>query len=311
MTNGSRFLVTGAAGFIGGHLARSLAADGCAVTTLDTRHLEPITREMDGITEITGDIRDAPTVAKAVGDVDVIFHQAAMASVPESFADPALCMSINTVGSANIFEQARLAGVKRVVMASTSAVYGDDPTPVKHEGLIPAPRSPYAVSKLAMEQLADVYAREFGMEMIAFRYFNVYGPGQPAEGGYAAVMPAIRKAIRTGQPFDLYGDGGQSRSFIYVGDIVRANIAAALVDVDPGEGVIIANLASDQVVSLNTLLHTFEHVVGHKIEVNSYPEREGDIRNSAGDTSFAHRRFGFTADIPLVTGISRLIESDS
>lgn len=310
MTDGQRVLVTGAAGFIGGHLARTLASSGQDVIALDVEPLAESTLALKRITPVQGDIRDRQLVATAMQGVSVVYHQAAVASVPESFTDPAHCMAVNSEGSAIIFEQARLAGVQRVVMASTSAVYGDDPTPIKHEQLTPKPMSPYAVSKLAMEMLADVYARQYGMEMIALRYFNVYGPGQPAEGGYAAVIPAIRKAILTGQPMPVYGDGEQTRSFIYVGDIVRANQLAASTVLSASEGVVIANLASDVATSLNMLLQSFEEVIGRPIPVEMRPEREGDIKHSAGDTSYARERFGFVADVTLIDGLGMLLESE-
>lgn len=304
-----RVLVTGAAGFIGGHLTRALAALGHEVVALDIVPYDGSPEDTGHIEPVTVDIRDAAAVAVAMQGVQMVWHQAAMASVPASFDDPSACMAINATGSANIFEQARLAGVKRIMMASTSAIYGDDPTPIKHERLTPRPQSPYAVSKLAMEHLADVYARQLDMEMVAFRYFNVYGPGQPEEGGYAAVMPAIRKAIRTGQPFKVFGDGEQTRSFIYVGDIVRANLLAAEVQVNPADGVVIANLASTGAISLNDLLEVFSETIGTPVQVETHPEREGDIKHSAGDVTYAREYFGFEPEVELREGVSALLAS--
>ncbi|MCA9833930.1 MAG: NAD-dependent epimerase/dehydratase family protein [Thermomicrobiales bacterium] len=304
-----RVLVTGAAGFIGSHLTRALAAAGHEVVALDIVPRAVSPEDAGHIEPVIVDVRDADAVANAMRGVEMVWHQAAMASVPASFDDPAACMAINSSGSANIFEQARLAGVKRIMMASTSAIYGDDPTPIKHERLTPRPQSPYAVSKLAMEHLADVYARQLGMEMVAFRYFNVYGPGQPEEGGYAAVMPAIRKAIRKGEPFKVFGDGEQTRSFIYVGDIVRANLLAAEVPVDPANGVVIANLASSGAISLNDLIDVFGEIIGTPVQVETHPEREGDIKHSAGDVTFAREYFDFEPQVDLRDGVRALLAS--
>lgn len=307
---GTRILVTGSAGFIGGHLARFFASEGHSVVAVDLEPISAQTRVFENIQEVRGDIRDEALMATAMHGVDVVFHQAAVASVPASFVDPAYCMADNVEGSAVIMEQARLTGVVRVVMASTSAVYGDDPTPVKHEELLPAPRSPYAVSKLAMEMLADVYSRQYGMETVALRYFNVYGPGQPAEGGYAAVIPAIRKSIRTDLPFHVYGDGEQTRSFVHVSDVVRANMLAATSSIAPGEGAAIANITSDEVVSLNKLVEVFENLRHQKIVRQTRPEREGDIKHSRGSGDRAARLFDFTANVRLADGIRELLESD-
>lgn len=294
-------LVTGAAGFIGGHLAQSLAEQGHDVIGLDL-----VQTNLKGTNErirwVQGDILDVALVAELMRGVDVVFHQAAVASVPQSFDDPAHCISVNVAGSAVIFEQARLAGAKRVVMASTSAIYGDDPTPIKHEKLIPAPRSPYAVSKLAMEQLADVYARQYGMTMVALRYFNVYGPGQPAEGGYAAVIPAILRSIRTGEPMTVYGDGEQTRSFVYVGDVIRANMLAAEVTLE-GPGALVANIAGSSAVSLNELLRTLETVTGFETPIEQKPARMGDIRHSSGSVVRAKEHLGFEPTTPLERGL--------
>lgn len=298
-----RVVVTGAAGFIGAHLTRTLADQGHEVMAVD---ILPVAK-YPGVIPVIGDIRDTLLMAKTLDGTDVVYHQAAVASVPASFADPALCMSVNVVGSATVFEQARLAGVKRVLMASTSAVYGDDPTPVKHERLAPKPMSPYAVSKLAMEQLAEVYARQYGMSMVALRYFNVYGPGQPAEGGYAAVIPAILRAIQTNQPMSVYGDGEQTRSFVHVADVVRSNQLAATVELPGQYPMLVANITNPVVVSLNVLLKTFSAAIGNEVAINTQPEREGDIKHSAGDGSIAHNVLGFQASITLEQGIADLV----
>lgn len=298
-----RVVVTGAAGFIGSHIAQTYADKGHEVVGIDTRPMA----DYAGIKPVQGDIRDVDLMASAMRNADVVFHQAAMVSVPETFVEPVECMSVNVSGSANVFEQARIAGVKRIVMASTSAVYGDDPTPVKHEGLDPKPMSPYAVSKLAMEHLAAVYARQYGMSMVALRYFNVYGPGQPAEGGYAAVIPAIMRAISTAQPMNIYGDGEQTRSFVNVADVVRANELASAVELPNDLPMLIANIANPDVVSLNMLLKSFSLATGGEIATLTRPEREGDIRHSAGDGTVARETLGFEPTVSLQQGIAELV----
>lgn len=302
-----RVVVTGAAGFIGTHLAQTLADQGNEVVAVDVRP----TPAYPGIEAVMGDIRDVSLMSEATRGADVVYHQAAMVSVPQTFVEPAECMSVNVTGSAVVFEQARLAGVKRVVMASTSAIYGDDPTPVKHERLAPAPRSPYAVSKLAMEHLADVYARQYGMSMVALRYFNVYGPGQPAEGGYAAVIPAILKAIRTEQAMNVYGDGEQTRSFVHVADVVRANQLAAAMELPAEHPFLIANIVNPEVVSVNYLLDLFTEAADTEIGLNPHPERDGDIKHSAGDGTVATEVLGFEPEISLHKGIEGLVRMDS
>lgn len=298
-------VVTGAAGFIGGHLARTLAADGHRLSTIDMESLAESTCALGSVREFRGDIRDAALVSEALGGAEVVFHQAALASVPESFADPAYCMSVNAEGSAVILEQARIAGVRRVVMASTSAIYGDDPTPLKHEALAPAPRSPYAVSKLSMELLGDIYARELGLEVVALRYFNVFGPGQPADGGYAAVIPAFFAALRSGKPVQIYGDGSQTRAFVHVSDVVRANLLAATVDfVDPGLQVM--NIASSEVTSITDVLTGVASALGVQPRANHHPWREGDIRDSRADISMAQRLLGFEPVIAFADGITAM-----
>lgn len=298
-----RVMVTGAAGFIGTHLANALAEAGNHVVGFDLAKSVDATPGASSIEYVVGDIRDNNAVASAMKGVDVVFHQAAIASVPASFDDPATCMSVNTVGSTVVMEEARRAGVQRVIMASTSAVYGDDPTPLKHEGLAPRPQSPYAVSKLSMEHIANVFAHQYDMSMIALRYFNVYGPGQPATGGYAALVPAVFAALRAGEPVTIYGTGENTRGYVHVSDVVKANIAASVVALDANNPFEILNIASSEVTSVSDVVHAVANALGVAPNAVHVPPRAGDILHSRADISRSEKVLGFAPTVAFADGI--------
>ncbi len=299
-------LVTGGAGFIGSHLVDELLDRGAAVRVLDnffSGHRENLSQCIDRIELIEGDIRNLDTCKKAVDGVAYVFHQAALGSVPRSIDEPATSIEVNVGGTANIFAAARDAKVRRVVYASSSAVYGDSTKLPKKEGEEGKPLSPYALSKWMNEELADTFARCFGLETVGLRYFNVYGPRQDPNGPYAAVVPRFFDACLRGVAPTIYGDGTQSRDFTFVADVVRANLLAASAPVTScGRGY---NVGAGGTTSVNDLANTIIEVTGAKLRPNYEPPRAGDVPFSQADVSDAKRNLGFEARIVLSDGLGR------
>jgi UDP-glucose 4-epimerase len=255
---------------------------------------------------IKGDLADAEAVRRAMRGVEVVFHQGADPSVPRSMADPAACYAANVQGTVNVLQEAREAGVRRVVFASSCAVYGDAPGLPKTERSPLAPMSPYATSKLAGEHLCQVFTTAFGMEAVALRYFNVFGPRQDPASAYAPVIPRFIKAILDGEPPVIYGDGEQTRDFVYVDDVVQANLLAAQSPDAPGK---VFNIASGRSVSLNRLLGTLIDHIGLPCQPTYLPARDGDVRHSAADVSAAAAALGFEILVPFELGLARTVEA--
>jgi UDP-glucose 4-epimerase len=305
------YLVTGGAGFIGSHIAARLIERGEQVRVFDNfstgkiGNLAPLGFQAE---LIKGDLRDAEALRRAMRGVEVVFHQAADPSVPRSMADPAACYESNVVGTVNVLQAAHEAGVRRVVFASSCAVYGDEPTLPKRETTPLAPMSPYATSKLAGEQLCQVYTRVFGVEAVALRYFNVFGPRQDPNSAYAPVIPRFIKALQDGQPPTVFGDGEQTRDFVYVDDVVQANLLAAQSPDAPGR---IFNIASGRSVSLNRLLGLLVEITGLPAQPIYLPARTGDVRHSAADHSAAATALGFEILVPFEMGLARTVEAMS
>ncbi|MCK4915971.1 MAG: NAD-dependent epimerase/dehydratase family protein, partial [Candidatus Eisenbacteria sp.] len=225
----SVMLVTGGAGFIGSHIVERLVGLGHKVRVLDnfsTGRRENLSSVEDGVDVLEGDIRDVPVVERAVKGVEVVFHEAALASVPRSVADPVSSNEVNVTGTLNLLVASRDSGVRRLVYASSSSVYGDSPELPKRELMAPSPESPYAASKLAGENYCRVFSSLYGLECVSLRYFNVFGPRQDPSSQYAAVVPLFVKALLEGTPPVIYGDGEQSRDFTYVANVVDANVLA-------------------------------------------------------------------------------------
>jgi nucleoside-diphosphate-sugar epimerase len=300
------YLVTGGAGFIGSHIAARLLQNGHHVRILDNfstgnrANLDVLT----GVEVIEGDVRELATIQHAAAGVRAIFHQAAEPSVPRSIADPAGTYDVNVTGTLNILLAARDAGCPRVVFASTSAIYGDAPEMPKRESMSPAPLSPYASSKLAGEGLCQVFSRTFGVEAVALRYFNVFGPRQDPNSAYAAVIPRFLDALISGERPVIYGDGGQSRDFIYIDNVVDANLRAATA---VGAGGRAYNVASGHAISLNEMLAKLAGVIGVEADPRYEPERAGDIRHSLADVSEARRTLGFDVRVPFDAGLQRTV----
>jgi nucleoside-diphosphate-sugar epimerase len=302
-------LVTGGAGFIGSHIVQRLVADGERVRILDnlSNGFQENLDRIDGDFEfILGDLRNMDDCRRAVAGVDLVFHEGALGSVPRSVADPQTSYDANVMGTLNLLVAARDAGVRRLVYASSSSVYGDTTVSPKHEGLIPNPLSPYAVTKLSAEQTCLVFNRVYGMETVALRYFNVFGPYQNPISQYAAVIPKFLVALENGDRPTVYGDGEQSRSFTYVDNVVNGNLLAARVPEAAGQ---VFNLASDRQVSINAILEQMGRLLG--VDPNPvYAEpRVGDIRDSLADITRAREVLGFDITVPFEDGLERTVEA--
>lgn len=300
-------LVTGGAGFIGSQLARRLIADGHDVAVLDnlsTGRLENLREIFQDVRFIEGDLRDTKTVERAMIGVEVVFHEGAIPSVPKSIADPQTTMDVGVTGTLNVLLAASGAGVRRVVFASSSAVYGDTEKSPKREDFTPRPMSPYAISKLTGEQLCEVFFRTRGLETVSLRYFNVYGPGQHPSSDYAAVIPSFARALANGDRPIIHGDGEQTRDFVFVSDVVNANVLAARANDAAG---CILNVASGQAVSINRILQVLSNSVGIASAAERAPARVADIRYSVADIGRARLVLGFEPSISLDEGIDRVL----
>jgi UDP-glucose 4-epimerase len=306
-SNGRLALVTGGAGFIGGHLVEGLLAAGWSVRVIDdlsTGYERNLVQTMDRIDFTRGDIRDVEVLKRIMDGVEVVFHQAAMASVPRSIAMPVLSNSINVDGTLLVLETARQSGVRRVVYAASSAVYGNSEVMPKVESLPPTPLSPYALQKYAGEVYCRFYSEFCGLETVSLRYFNVFGPRQDPKSDYAAVIPCFVTAAIEGRPPVIYGDGEQTRDFIYVENAVQANLLAA--DAQRASGSVI-NIAAGIRTSLNGLWQGIREIVGTDLEAQHAAPREGDVRDSLADLTLASDLLGYAPGVDLETGLGRTI----
>ncbi len=302
-----RTLVTGGAGFIGSHVVRRLLAMGREVRVLDnlsTGHLENLSSISDEIDFVHGDIRDIDVVHGAMRDRDAVIHLAALPSVPRSIADPITSHEANATGTLNILLAARDVGAARVVLASSSSIYGANPELPKRESLTPLPISPYAVSKLAAESYARSFFDVYGLETIALRYFNVFGPRQDPDSEYAAVIPKFIAALRNGDSPVIFGDGEQSRDFTYVENVVDANIAALESE---GVGGRVYNIACGRRITLNALAESLREELGASVDVVHGPPRPGDVRHSVADVTLAERELGYEPTVSLAEGLRRTV----
>ena len=296
----ARFLVTGGAGFIGSNLVAALVAAGEHVRVLDNcvtgfwEHLDGI-EDQSKIDRIDGDIRDAEAVARAMAGVEIVFHEAALGSVPRSVEEPIVSDAVNTGGTVTVLDVARHQKVRRLVFAASSAAYGETPELPKHERITPQPLSPYAVTKLACENYLKVFSQMYGLETVNLRYFNIFGLNQTPDGAYAAAIPRFIDAAISDHPIQIYGDGEQTRDFCYVDNAVLANLLAAT---SPrkftGE---VINVAGGRRIGLNELCREIARVLGREIAVEHTDPRPGDIRHSLADISLAKELLGFE---PLV-----------
>jgi len=303
-----KYLVTGGAGFIGSHIAEHLLKLEHKVTIVDnlsTGKLSNIESFRDQVDFVEGDIRDYPLMRKVCRDIDVIFHEAAVASVTQSVEDPVTTDSINIGGTVTVLTAAKDNRVKKVIFASSAAVYGDDPELPKNESMTPKPLSPYAFHKLAGEYYLRLFNELFGLKGVALRYFNVFGPRQDPSSPYSGVISIFLDRFKRKQNYTIYGDGQQSRDFIFVEDVVRVNLAAATTDFD---NVPIINVACNKSNNLLDLVSALKDISGHTIDPEFAPERPGDIKHSLADNSKLNSLLRIDPRVNFCEGLKRLWE---
>ncbi len=306
--SGVQVLVTGGAGFIGHHLAAALANRGARVRVLDNLSSGKATRleSLAGRVElVVGSVTDSQALAQAVRNVEIVFHEAALVSVPQSIGRPLDYQLVNSTGTLNVLEAARKAGVRRVIYAASSSAYGPQETMPLVESMRPNPISPYAVTKLSGEMHCSVYATAYGMETISLRYFNVFGPGQDLKSQYGALIPNVATRMLRGQRPVVYGDGEQTRDFCFVGNIVEANLLAAEASRLPGA---VVNIACGRSVSINHVVQLTNRLLGSDIQIDYQPLRAGEVRDSLADISRARSVIGYEPKVQFEEGLGRAIE---
>jgi nucleoside-diphosphate-sugar epimerase len=301
--NFNNALVTGGAGFIGSHLVEALLSVGCKVTVLDNlstgnlQNLEPV---MDRITFYENDIRELEMLETAAESCDVIFHLAAVVAVQQTISNPVESTIINDIGTINVLEAARAKNVRRVVLASSCAVYGDDPRLPKIETMTPRPASPYAVHKLSAEHYARVYFDLFGLETVSLRFFNVYGPRQDPSSPYSGVISIFMAKAASNQVPVIYGDGNHSRDFVYVKDVVKANLLAAGTGNLAGN---VFNIGTGSYVLINRLWELIASLGGQRLAPRYEPARSGDILHSVAGMELTRSILNFKNDFTLEQGL--------
>jgi nucleoside-diphosphate-sugar epimerase len=298
-------LVTGGAGFIGSHMVQALVEQGYTVRVLD--NLSTGTKEnlvSQNVELLVGDVRDKDMVLKAVRGADLVFHYAAMISAPESIHQPFFCYDVNVNGSLNVLWSATQAGVKKVILASSAAVYGESSEPVQ-EGIDLDPKSPYASSKITMEVMAKMFSTTYGLPTVCLRYFNVYGPRQSPDSPYAAAIPCFLDALASGKPAVIFGDGLQTRDFVYVEDVVHANLLAAKSDEANG---MVLNIAGHGPITILDLVRKMMQFFLDSPKPVFQPPRSGDIKYSSADQSRAQEALGYRATIALEQGLQHTVQ---
>jgi nucleoside-diphosphate-sugar epimerase len=302
-------LVTGGAGFIGSHLVEALVAGKCRVAVLDnisSGSLSNLAPLRDRITFYQGDIRQRDILEEAAQDCDVIFHMAAVVAVQQTIDNPVESAQINDIGTLNVFEAARTHNARRIVFSSSCAVYGDDPVLPKTENMNPKPASPYAVHKLTAEHYAGIYSKLYGLESISLRYFNVFGPRQDPSSAYSGVISLFMSRAASNQAPVIYGDGSQSRDFVYVKDVVNANLLAAGVNHPRGR---VFNIGTGSRVCINRLWELIAALSGQKTPAPRYePARAGDILHSYAAMEFTEANLKFHPEFSLEQGLDLTFE---
>ncbi|HEX4286358.1 MAG TPA: SDR family oxidoreductase [Terracidiphilus sp.] len=304
-----KYLVTGAAGFIGRSIAAELLKRGESVRGIDN-FITGKKANLVGIEAmefLDGDLTDPVVCAKACEGVEVVFHEAALASVPRSVADPVGTNLHCVTATLNLLVAARAAGVRRVIYAGSSSAYGDTPTQPKHEEMLPNPISPYAVAKLAGEQYMRVFARVYGVETVVLRYFNVFGPHQDPTSHYSGVMALFCRKMLAGEQPTIYGDGEQSRDFTYIDNVVHANLLAAAAPAERASGQVM-NTATGSRSTLNQTFSILRELTGFKGEVAYDEPRAGDIRDSLADIRRAQDLIGYRPTVDFREGLRRTVE---
>ncbi|HXS10484.1 MAG TPA: SDR family oxidoreductase [Candidatus Krumholzibacteria bacterium] len=302
------YLVTGGAGFIGSNIVDELLKRGARVRVLDnfsTGREDNVQEFASRVDLIRGDVRDEDAVDRAVKGVDYVLHQAALASVPRSIADPTSNNQVNAQGTLNILLAAKKHGVKRVVYASSSSVYGDSQELPKVESMTPNPKSPYAVAKLAAEYYCRVFGELYGVPTVSLRYFNVFGPRQDPNSQYSAVIPLFVKALLEGKSPNIYGDGEQSRDFTFISNVVNANLLACEANVT---GARVYNIACGGRYTLNQLFAALRERIGGDVEPVYGPPRAGDVKHSMAGIERIQRELGYQVGTSFEEGIDRTVQ---
>ncbi len=308
MPSSLQVLVTGGAGFIGCNLVRHLLSFGHTVRVVDNlstgfqKNLDEIESDIEFL---QGDLRDAATCERATKDIELVFHVAALPSVPRSLKDPIGCHENNVNATVNLLEASRKSGVRRFVYSGSSSAYGDTAVLPKVESMEPLPRSPYAAAKLAGELYTLAYARAGLVEGVALRYFNVFGPHQDPNGPYAAVVPALFRASVSGQPMGIFGDGLQTRDFTYIDNVLLANVLAGTQPAERVNGWVV-NCGAGERTTLLELVTLVGEVTGRAVEVRHLPPRGGDVRDSLASLERARAVLGYEPAVSLADGLARL-----
>ena len=303
-----KFLVTGGAGFIGSNIVEELLKRNYSVRVLDNfstgkrENLHPFEKDIE---IIEGDIRSYHTVNQAIKGIDVVLHQAALPSVPRSINDPLTTNDVNVGGALNILDAAKDHKVKRIVFASSSSVYGDNPELPKHEGMMPNPLSPYAVSKLTAEKYCQVFGKLYNIETVVLRYFNVFGPRQDPNSQYSAVIPKFIKAMMNDKQPTIYGDGTQSRDFTYVSNVVEGNLLAATKNIETG---LVMNCACHGQVTLNELVQQLNVLLNKNIEPVYGDRKPGDIKHSFANIDLIIKKLNYKPLVNFKEGLKRTVE---
>ncbi|MFH1830237.1 MAG: SDR family NAD(P)-dependent oxidoreductase [Pseudomonadota bacterium] len=305
----THFLITGGAGFIGSHIAEQIVRKGLGKVTvfdnLSSGHEENIAHLKDEVRFIKGDVRHPDDIKKAIEGIDIVFHDAAFASAFDSYNEPGLTNDINIGGTYNLLEAAHAAGVKRMVLASSAAIYGTESELPNSEDMLPRPQSPYAISKLCNEYYARMFALHKGLETVCLRYFNVFGPRQDPSSEYSGVISRFIEQIRRGENLVVYGDGTQTRDFIYVGDVARANILASQSE-KCGSGECI-NIGTGKETNLLELIDALKKACERDVMPEFKPSRTGDIKRSVAAVKLARDLTDFFAQTDFDDGIKQLI----
>lgn len=303
------YLVTGGAGFIGSNIVMRLVADGQRVRVLDnlaTGRLENLQAVLQDIEFVEGDLRDAAVVTAAVKQTRNVLHLGALPSVARSVEDPATSNEVNIAGTLNVLLAAKAAAVERVVFSSSSSVYGDTAVLPKHEDLSPMPLSPYALQKLTGEYYGCMFSRLYGLPVFCLRYFNVFGPNQNPDSQYSAVIPLFISALLAGRSPQIHGDGGQTRDFTYVDDVVEANLCCCRAPLSAAGQAY--NVARGDRISVKKMALTLQSLMNVEIPLEYGPARPGDVRDSQADSSRARTQLGWAPQVPFADGLQRTVE---
>ncbi|MGE3062464.1 MAG: SDR family oxidoreductase [bacterium] len=305
----SRILVTGGAGFIGSNLSKKLIEDGNSVRILDnfsTGKRENLSDIIDRIDLIEGDIRSYHTVMKSLKDIDYVFHEAALPSVPRSIYDPITSNDVNIVGTLNLLQCSKDMDVKKFIFASSSSVYGDNMELPKRESMKPVPKSPYALTKLTGEHYCSIFHRIYNMPTISLRYFNVFGPNQDPNSQYSAFIPKIFKSVKNKGKITVFGDGNQTRDFTYIDNVVKANILSLSAKENAyGE---YFNVATGKSISVNEIISYVFEISKKQTEVSFEPPRPGDVKDSLADISKIEENLNYSVSVFVRDGLKKAME---